>query len=421
MNSSKTGRDVRIAVAQAAPVLLDLQAGLDKAISLIGEAAENGAELVAFGEAWLPGYPLHAGASVHSDAWWAFAEKYVEQSIEIPGPETEALCDAAREANIDVVIGVSERDPITHGTLYSTQLCITAEGEIAGRYRKLKPAMHERSVWADGDPDGLQVHERPFGVLSGLSGWDNQMILPTYALAEQGTQFHVAAWPGGETPAPQAPAALWTRQLLLSRAFAAQAGAYVICAAGVLLRSDVAEEYQSLMAQEMTGDSVIIDPRGEVIAGPAQGEDLLIADCTMDVLRAAKVAFDCVGHHGRRDQLEMRNLGLENQGQGDDGFGGQDGYGSGDYGRNGFGPEGHGHDDYGQSGYGQGGYGDPEQPMQESYRQGEQGMQQGWVNEPPPGHRPGQGGGPAHGAGATGGEQQGWTNEPPDEAPRGRR
>lgn len=301
---------VRVAAIQAAPVFLDRDASVEKATRLIAEAGRKGASLAAFGEAWLPGYPVHASASAASPLWWELAAEYLERSIEIPSPETEALSSAAFQADIDVAIGVSERDMITRGSAYSTHLFIGREGRIIGRHRKLKPSLHERVVWADGDAVGMHVHERGYAFVSGLNGWEHQMVLPTYALAEQGTQIHVACWPGGEPATPPAPFPVWPRQHLLSRAFAAQAGAYVICAAGLLAKEDVPERYRELVAQEFLGQAAIIDPRGEIIAGPADGETIVIAECSFALLRAAKVAFDCAGHAARRDQLEFRNLGL---------------------------------------------------------------------------------------------------------------
>jgi predicted amidohydrolase len=305
--ASQASDTVRVAAIQATPVFLDRAASLDKAIRLIAQAAERGAALAAFGEGWLPGYPIHAWRAPESELWWELAAEYLNQAIDVPGPDTEALCQAALESNIDVVIGVSECDPITHGTLYSTQLFIGREGTVAGRHRKLKPTLHERVVWADGDAIGLQVHQRDYGLVSGLSGGEHQMVLPTYALAEQGTQIHVASWPGLEISAPNPPMSAWPRQHLLSRAFASQAGCYVLCVAGTLTRDAIPVKYREYLTQELTGDSVVIDPRGEIIAGPITGENIIIADCSMALVRTAKVAFDCAGHASRSDQLKFTN------------------------------------------------------------------------------------------------------------------
>lgn len=301
---------VRVAAIQAAPIFLDRDASLEKAVRLIKHAAGEGAHLAAFGEGWLPGYPVHGWAARDTELWWELAAAYLDQSVEIPGPAVDALCSAAHEGAIDVVIGVSERDPITRGSIYSTLLLIGSDGQVTGRHRKIKPALHERVVWADGDAIGLEVHDRGYASISALTSTEHQMVLPAYALAEQGTQIHAAAWPGGEPAVPPAPVAMWPRQTLLSRAFATQAGAFVICAGGMLAPADVPERYRPYLTRELTGDSAIIDPRGEIIAGPSAGETVLLADCPMALVRAAKVAFDCAGHSSRRDQLKFWNLAM---------------------------------------------------------------------------------------------------------------
>jgi predicted amidohydrolase len=294
-----------LAAIQAAPVLLDLDASTGKACRLIEEAADKGATIAAFGEAWLPGYPFFTH-SPPSPLWWKAAAEYLANAVEIPSPVTDRLCDAARRADIDVVIGVAELDPQTHGTVYCTLLFIGREGKILGRHRKLKPTHAERTIWGEGDTSGLMVHERPYARISGLNCWEHQMMLPGYALAAQGTQIHVAAWPGREDAAPVEPVSVWPRQILLSRAFASQAGAYVIASGGLRSLKHVPEQYAELYSRDLTGNSCIIDPRGEIIAGPVEGETILIAEGTMEAVMAAKVAVDIGGHYSRPDQLQLQ-------------------------------------------------------------------------------------------------------------------
>ena len=130
------------------------------------------------------------------------------------------------------------------------------------------------------------------------------MVLPGYVLMSQGTQIHIAAWPGGEREAPPPPLSLWTRQLLLSRAFASQAACYVILVGGLLSPEDVPEAYQKWF-YPMEGSSYIIDPRGEIIAGPAEGETILIAEGSMENVFAAKSACDVAGHYSRPDVFKL--------------------------------------------------------------------------------------------------------------------
>lgn len=289
----------RMAAAQAAPILFDKSASTEKACALIAEAARGGADIVAFGETWLPGYPFWVEAGVR-DLTWKASAACLDSAVIIGGPETSALCAAAREGGIDVVIGVAEKDPFTEGAIYATALTIGREGAILGRHRKLKPTHAERIIWADGDASGLKAHPRGYARISALNCWEHQMMLPGYALAAQGTQVHCALWPGWEKT-PSRDEYCWARQHLLSRAFASQAASYVICAAGLRRAADIPDWLRPLGDWEHTGQSVIIDPRGEIIAGPIDGEGLLYAEGSLDIVRAAKAACDIAGHYARPD------------------------------------------------------------------------------------------------------------------------
>ena len=198
----------KLAAIQAAPVYFDRGASAKKASQLIQEAGARGATLAAFGESWLPGYPFFVWGS----ATKSMAAEYLANAVEIPSATTDQVCEAARQANLDVVIGVAERDAQTQGTVYCTLLFIGSDGTILGRHRKLKPTHRERTAWGEGDGSTLVVYERPYGRISGLNCWEHNMVLPGYALMSQGTQIHIAAWPGSST----------SRHQFLSRAFASQ-------------------------------------------------------------------------------------------------------------------------------------------------------------------------------------------------------
>ena len=228
----------RVAAVQATPIWLDREKSTDKACELIQRAADGGAVLAAFGEAWLGGYPVFATGPGLRTAL-GYADRYLASAVEIPGPTTDQLGEAARAAGIDVVIGAVERDAATLGTVYCTAVMIGAGGEIVGKHRKMKPTMGERIVWGEGDASGLRVHRRSYARVSMLNCWEHNMVLPGYALIADGTQVHVALWPGDEQ---EPDGGSGTRQLLLSRAFALQAAAYVICVGGLQRRDDLPAE-----------------------------------------------------------------------------------------------------------------------------------------------------------------------------------
>jgi nitrilase len=297
---------VVLGAIQAAPVYFDREASCAKACELILKAGRLGCDLAAFGETWLPGYPFHVYGPFDTDLWWEASALYLDQAVEVPSPTTDALCKAAAQAGIDVVVGIAERDASTQGSVYCTQLFISHSGELLGKHRKLKPTMHERLSWAEGDGTDLLVYQRPYGRLSGLNCWEHQMVLPGYVLMAQGTQFHVAAWPGDEWPKPPVPPkCLYSRQHLLARAFAAQGACYVISVAGLMTRRDIPERFAPLYF-DILGDSVIIDPRGEIVAGPVHGsEEIIMTQASLSLVRAAKVATDVAGHYSRKDVFDL--------------------------------------------------------------------------------------------------------------------
>jgi predicted amidohydrolase len=282
-----------LAAIQAAPVFFDRDASTEKACKLIEQAAGQGATIAAFGETWLPGYPSFTYHPEHA-RWGEAVARYLDNAVEIPSPTTDALCAAAKRAGIDVVIGIVERDARTHGTVYSTLLFISREGTILGRHRKLKPTFVERLVWGEGDGTNLNVYDRPYARLSGLNCWEHNMVLPGYVLIDQGTQVHVAAWPGGHG----------TRQQFLSQAFASQAACYVICAAGIERPEDMPEAFRESM-NNWAGLSCIIDPWGNVIAGPVEGETILTATGSIETVRHAKAICDTSGHYSRPDVFTL--------------------------------------------------------------------------------------------------------------------
>ena len=184
---------------------------------------------------------------------------------------------------------------VSFAAFYCTLLFISHEGEILGRHRKLRPTDEERTAWAPGDGSGLRVYERPYARISGLNCWEHNMLLPGYTLIAQGTQVHVAAWPGTST----------SRHLVLSQAFASQAGAYVIDVGGLQAPEDLPEAYRD-HPRPMGGHSHIIEPGGEVIAaGPAEGETILIAEASTEKIFSAKADCDPGGHYSRPDVFRL--------------------------------------------------------------------------------------------------------------------
>ena len=192
----------RVAAAQACPVYLDRDLTIEKAEQLIAEAAEHGANLIVFPEAFVPGYPVWVWfipPGRTADLREAYSVLHAN-SIAIPSQSTERLCAAARRAGVAVAIGVNERNSEASGaSLFNTLLYIGPDGTLLGKHRKMVPTGGERLVWASGDGSDLAVFTLPFARVSGLICWENYMPLARYALAAWGAQIHVApTWDRGE-------------------------------------------------------------------------------------------------------------------------------------------------------------------------------------------------------------------------------
>jgi nitrilase len=297
-------QEFTLAAIQAAPIYFDKEASTEKACQLVSEAGKKGADLAAFSETWLPGYPFF-----HSSA---LAEQgrvtYLANAVEIPSPTTDRLAEAAKKAGVAVVIGVAELDPITKGTVYCTLLFISQDGEILGRHRKLKPTMGERTVWGEGDGVGLTVYERPYGRISGLNCWEHRMLLPGYTLMALGTQIHVAAWPFSWHLDPDL-----NNAPLLSQVFAAQGGCYVIATSGLLRPENVQEAFRELATSKIDewigakqGGCRIIAPGGDVITQAAVDEEtVLTASVSLEAVLKAKAEIDVGGHYSRPDVFQL--------------------------------------------------------------------------------------------------------------------
>ncbi len=255
---------VRAAAVQAEPVLLDCAATLEKACRLIAEAAGQGADLIVIPETFIPVYP-------NSGVWGkglvdfnaarakrAFARLW-HNSVEIPGPVTAALGEAARQAGATVVIGVNERVADSR-TLYNTLVLIGPDGRLIGKHRKLMPTNHERLVHGLGDGSTLQVFDTPAGKIGGLICWENWMPLARYALYGQGEQIHVA------------PTADDSKMFVINARHTAFEGrVYVISVCSIQRKSSYPDDFElsgELAAEPeylLSGGSVIMAPGGEVL------------------------------------------------------------------------------------------------------------------------------------------------------------
>jgi nitrilase len=294
---------VKVAAVQAAPVFLDTEASLEKALTLIEKAAAEGARLIVFPETFLPAWPAWVDEVLPGeDAAWHL--RLLEQSVVVPGPVTERLGAAARAAGAQLVMGVDEREQ-HGGTVYNALLYFDADGRLLGKHRKLVPTHAERLVWGMGDGSDLQVHQTAVGRVGGLICWENYMPLARFAIYAQGVDIWVAPTLATHEP--------WVATM---RHIAREGVCHVIGVAPAARFSDVPDTVPDRDRLWRGGDphgdwmldgySVIVDPTSKVLAGPlVREEGILYADLDLAAARARHRLFDPVGHYNRPDVFRL--------------------------------------------------------------------------------------------------------------------
>lgn len=290
----------RVAVVQAASVVFDRRGTLDKLRSLATEAANGGAGLVLFPEAFLSGYPRGISfGTVIGDRTQAGREhfrRYWESSVDIPGPVVDELAGVAAELGIHLVVGVVERDG---GTLYCTAVFISPDGYL-GKHRKVMPTAAERLVWGFGDASTMPVFDTPFGRVGAVICWENYMPLLRTAMYSKGIQIYcVPTADGRET---------W---LSTVRHIALEGRCFVLSANQFARLSDFPPDIENELASEPDdivcfGGSCIVGPLGNVLVGPEfSGETILFADIDLRDIARAKYDFDVTGHYARPDLFQL--------------------------------------------------------------------------------------------------------------------
>jgi len=296
---------VTVACVQAEPVILDRDATIEKLGRLAVEAAGNDAKLLVFPEAFIPAYPSSLWA--RALAGWAepgakeaFA-LLARESLEIPSEAADRMAEIARENEVWLVTGVTERDPEHPGTLYNTLLYHDPDGSLALKHRKLVPTNHERLVWGQGDGEGLRAIESGIGRLGGLICWENYMPLARFALYESGVEIYIASTADdGDN---------WQPTLIH---IAREARAFVVSPSHFQRASSYPEDFPLVKLLEGVdlvgrGGSAILAPDGSYLAGPLYDEEgILYAELDPARLDEERQRFDPAGHYHRPDVLGLR-------------------------------------------------------------------------------------------------------------------
>lgn len=313
------GQVIRGAAVQAASVTLNTEATTDKACKLIREAGQNSANVVVFPEGFLPAYPawfqfLPAGSKELDD----LNMRLFKASIEVPGPETVRIGEAARDAKCYVVIGVCERS--NSGSLFNTQLFFGPDGQLLGKHQKLTPTGYERMVHWGGSGDTLTVVDTPFGPLSALACSENSNPLAGFDIISRGPKVHAMSWPPHFMMVGKGTPDLPDVSSLTARHFAIVSKAFVISVCGVIdqafykeLAKMIGKPDVDLTAGLGQGGSVIVSPGSAIIGGPLKGgvEEILYADMDLDQWVKMKMLQDFAGHYNRPDvfTLEVNRAG----------------------------------------------------------------------------------------------------------------
>ncbi|MGI9271496.1 MAG: carbon-nitrogen hydrolase family protein [Woeseiaceae bacterium] len=302
-----TGSCIKIGLAQIAPVWLQRDATAAKVVEWIHRAATEGCNLVAFGEALLPGYPFWVertgGAKFESDLQKQLYAHYVSQAVAVEAGDLTSICSAAQTHKIAVYLGIIERATNRGGhSLYCSMVYIDAQGEIGSVHRKLMPTHEERLVWAIGDGNGLRTHSLGPFTVGGLNCWENWLPLARSALYAQGEDLHVAIWPGNRRNTED-----------ITRFIARESRSYVVSVSGLMRREDIGDDLPAADILRETADDVMANggscvalPSGEWLLKPeTDSESLRIVDIDHDLVLEERHSMDVSGHYSRPDVTRL--------------------------------------------------------------------------------------------------------------------
>lgn len=299
----------KAAAVQTSPVFLNADATVDKAISFIKEAAQNGANLVAFPEVFIAGYPYWNWimTPVQGSKWY---EVLYKCSILADGPEIQKICDAAKEFNAHIVIGINERGQ-SYGEIYNTNLIINNEGKVIGKHRKLVPTWAEKLTWTSGDGSSLKVYDTEIGPIGTLACGENTNTLARFTLLSQGELIHIANYISLPVAPPDYDMAEAIKIRAAAHSFEGKLFTVVSCSTISkeimnVLKDDV-PNVEELLTRKNSAFSGIIGPNGAVVGEPLiDDEGIVYAEIDLAKCIQPKQMHDILGHYNRFDIFDLR-------------------------------------------------------------------------------------------------------------------
>jgi amidase/nitrilase len=308
-----TLEEFKAAAAQIEPEYHDKEGTVDKTCKWIDRAGAEDVDLVVFPEAHIPGFPYWCAGAPR---WGELMVELKKNSLQDGDNALEIIGDAVAEADLYAVIGGNELDSRPGSdTVYNVLYYFNRDGEVIGKHRKLKPTLHERTVWGEGDPSSLQVYDTELGNLGGLICYENHMTLSKAALCGMGEEIHVATWPGFWELDPNTMmferaedrSALEACDAYSAmRQYAFETQSFVV-SSHAYISDDLMAEYENDFIYDFgAGGSMLIGPSGILKEGPVVGkEELVTATYHRDERRAAKAMFDAMGHYTRWDAVNL--------------------------------------------------------------------------------------------------------------------
>ena len=299
----------KAATVQTSPVFLNAEKTIEKAITFIKEAHENGAELIAFPEVFVAGYPYWNWimTPVQGSKWY---EELYKNSVAVTDPCMNSLYAAAKEYNMNIVIGINERGE-SYGEIYNTNLIIDNNGNIIGKHRKLVPTWAEKLTWTSGDGSSLKVYNTSVGPVGTLACGENTNTLARFTLLSQGELIHIANYISLPVAPPDYDMAEAIKIRAAAHSFEGKLFTIVSCSTISQEIMDALKEdvpnVEELLSRKSSAFSGFIGPNGAVIGEPLiDTEGMIYADIDLSKCIQPKQMHDILGHYNRFDIFDLR-------------------------------------------------------------------------------------------------------------------